>query len=259
LIRRAVSAIVPDPFKRLIDRLRMRRFLALSGPAASAYVAASGLQVSGGPFAGMQYPSGLERTNGALVAKLLGAYECELHSVVEELVHSDAAHVIDVGCAEGYYAVGFARAMPATTVHAYDIDGRARAACAELAALNSVGQRVVVREACTPADLAEFPARGVVLFCDCEGYERTLLDPDAAAVLAHWLILVELHDFIDPTITATIQSRFAGTHTVELIGGEERDPDRYPQLGSFSARERSALLNEYRPELMSWAVLRPAP
>lgn len=255
--RRALSALVPNRVKRLIDRIRLRRFLALSGPAADRFTAASGLQVIDGPFAGMQYLPGLERTNRALVAKLLGAYERELHGAVRELVQSAASHVIDVGSAEGYYAVGLARQMPAATVHAYDIDGRARAACAQLAALNDVGRRVIVHDACTPADLCEFPPYGVALFCDCEGYERTLLDPDAAPVLRHWLIVVELHDFVDPTITASIQSRFATTHEIELIRGEPRDPDRYPALASFNLRERSALLSEYRPELMSWAILRP--
>jgi hypothetical protein len=45
----------------------------------------------------------------------------------------------------------------------------------------------------------------------------TLLDPDAAPVLRNWWILVELHDFADPAISASIASRFAATHHVELI------------------------------------------
>ncbi len=256
LVRRALSKILPDRVKRMIDRFRERRFQAAVGPAATRFVATSGLEVVQGPFVGMHYIPGLERT-GALVAKLLGAYERELHAAVHEIVEGSASHLVDVGSAEGYYAVGFARRMPATTVYAYDIDAGSREACARLAVLNDVGSRVVIRGACTPTDLADFPQTGVVLLSDCEGYERTLLDPDAAPVLRHWTILVELHDVVDASISRTIRSRFAGTHAIELISGETRNPDEYPELRSFSPRERTAVLNENRPELMTWAFMRP--
>ena len=52
------------------------------------------------------------------------------------------------------------------------------------------------------------PDAGVGLFCDAEGYELTLLDLDAVPQLRHWSIIVELHDFVDPTITETIRARF---------------------------------------------------
>lgn len=257
MVRRVLSRIVPDRGKRLIDRIRERRFLAVAGPAAARFVTANRLEVTDGPFAGMKYIPGLERTTGALVAKLLGAYERELHGAVEAIVESQASQLIDVGSAEGYYAVGFARRMPDATVYAYDIDAGARDACSRLAALNDVASRVVVGGACTPTDLAAFPPEGVVLFCDCEGYERTLLDPRAAPVLRRWTILVELHDVIDPSISPTIRSRFDATHRFELIRGERRDGAEYPALRSLSRRERAAVLSEYRPALMSWALMRP--
>lgn len=42
------------------------------------------------------------------VPKLLGSYECELHEIIESALRSNHHRVIDVGSAEGYYAVGFA-------------------------------------------------------------------------------------------------------------------------------------------------------
>ena len=48
------------------------------------------------------------------------------------------------GCAEGYYAVGMARLAPEITVYAYDIEERARIACADLAQRNGVADRVIV-------------------------------------------------------------------------------------------------------------------
>ena len=106
---------------------------------------------------------------------------------------------------------------------------------------------------CAPATLAGFPEQGVVLLSDCEGYERTLLDPALAPRLARWPILVELHDFLDPSISQTITERFAATHEIETIEGEQRDADRMPELAFMSRRARKAVLSERRPGPMRWA------
>ena len=154
------------------------------------------------------------------------------------------AHVIDVGCAEGYYAVGLALAIPGTHVHAYDIDVQARVRCAELAQQNAVAGRVSIHSECAPGDARGFPEQGVVLLSDCEGYERTLLDPALAPRLKRWPMLVELHDFLDPSISRTIAERFAPTHEIEIVEGEPRDPDGVPELDFMTPRQRRAVLSD---------------
>lgn len=248
---------LPSRIARRIDARRTRAFLDLIGPPTRAFVERYGLQVRSGPLQGMFYLPGLEATSGDLVAKLLGAYEAELHPVIERWVTSGASRVIDVGSAEGYYAVGFAHAMPDATVYAYDIDQAARVRCAELAALNDATDRVVIEGECTPHTLNEHPEAGVLLLSDCEGYERTLLDPAIAPRLARWSILVELHEFIDAGITETLQGRFATTHDIELIDGTDRDGGAYPELADVDDRARRALLSENRPGAMRWMSLTP--
>lgn len=65
------------------------------------------------------------------VPYILGSYEEELHEVVEEIIARSPAVVVDIGAAEGYYAIGFARRLPKTTVFAIDLDSRARQVCEE--------------------------------------------------------------------------------------------------------------------------------
>ena len=83
------SALIPSTALRAIDRVRTRRFLAITGPATVEYARRHGLQVRHGPFTGMTYLDGLEETSGDLVAKLTGTYERELHGVVREWIASD--------------------------------------------------------------------------------------------------------------------------------------------------------------------------
>ena len=255
---KAVSSLLPQGTLRTIDRVRTRRFLSrVSGPTVE-YVRRYGLEVRQGPFRGMRYLEGLEPSSGDLVAKLAGTYERELHAVVADWVSANHLHIIDVGCAEGYYAVGFAYAMTDTTVHAFDIDPVARARCGALSQLNGVETRLRIRGSCEPSALSAFPERGVALLSDCEGYERILLDPVAAPRLQGWPILVELHDFIDSAITETICARFGDSHEIGLIEGEGRkEQERLPELAFMSARQRAAVLGERRPGPMRWAYLRP--
>jgi hypothetical protein len=228
----------------------------MTGPPTAEYVRRNGLAVARGPFTGMRYLAGLETTSGDLVAKLAGTYERELHPSIGEWIRSELTDIIDVGCAEGYYAVGLAMSMPNIRMHAFDIDAVARGRCEALAKLNNVVDRVHLGGECTPETLARFPNSGVALLSDCEGFERRLLDPILAPQLRSWQILVELHDFLDQQITETIVSRFESTHSIELIDGEGRD-DNLPELEFMSRRERNAVLSERRPGPMRWAHLRP--
>src|SRR5207302_355482 len=77
---------------------------------ANTYIAKHGARILGGPFAGMEYVSAA--TEGALVPRLLGTYESELHPHLQAFAEAGLDCVVDVGCAEGYYAVGLARMMP---------------------------------------------------------------------------------------------------------------------------------------------------
>ena len=86
----------------------------------STLVAHSSTTVQDGPFKGMTYVAA--PSEGGLAPKLLGVYEATLNDVF--LGASDQGYdvVLNVGCAEGFYAVGCARLLPDIPVLAWDID-----------------------------------------------------------------------------------------------------------------------------------------
>src|SRR5437016_2600251 len=69
-------------------------------------VARRGWVVQSGPFAGMLYVN--QAVGSAHVPKLLGSYEAELHEIMRSVLTENYATIVDVGCAEGYYAIGLA-------------------------------------------------------------------------------------------------------------------------------------------------------
>ncbi|HEX5309169.1 MAG TPA: class I SAM-dependent methyltransferase [Solirubrobacteraceae bacterium] len=258
ILRKAVSALVPQAGKNAIDGARARRLVQQIFPLNERYIELHGLDVRRGPFAGMHYTRIEDPAPGNLVAKLVGTYEQQVYPwLTDRWIGGDFDVVLDVGCAEGFYAVGLARAMPRATVHAFDTYEPARRECARLAAHNGVGERVIVREFCTPETLAEFANAKVALLSDCEGYEKVLLDPAISPSLSRWSLIVEQHDNEDPTISATLQERFGGTHEIETIDFVSAEKAAsLPELSWMTKRELRLVLDE-RPAGISWALFSP--
>jgi hypothetical protein len=256
MLRRVASALVPDAGKRAIDKARAHRFLRRIGPINDEYVRRYGLDVRRGPFAGMHYMSGQEHISGHLIAKLVGSYERQIYPWFEQWIADEFELVLDVGSAEGFYAVGLARAMPDVEVRAYDTYEPARRDCAALARANGVQDRVLIAGECTPATLAEVSQERVALLSDCEGYEKILLDPERAPNLHKWSIIVEQHNLLDPTIGPTIEQRFGETHDIEVVDYVPPSGDGLSELEWLTDEQVRLVLDE-RPLPMSWALLRP--
>jgi hypothetical protein len=226
-------------------------------------LAKHGLVVQSGPFAGMRYTPGVidsalgtpRALGSALIPKLLGCYEAELQGVLEGALERGYAEVIDIGSAEGYYAVGLALRLPGARVHAFEVDGLRRRLCAEMARANGVAERVVMAGACDGAALAALASGHPLVVCDCEGYELDLLQPDVIPGLRGCDLLVELHDSANPIISETILARFAPSHDLTLIQSAEMHPADYPALLSLGADDQRFALSEERPPGMQWVFM----
>lgn len=190
-------------------------------------------RVRRGPFRGMRYPRGWSQA--CHLPKLLGTYEAELHPVVQSFTARGYRTILNAGCAEGYYAVGLARAMPAAHVVAFDTDPEARQRCTELARLNAVEARVEVRGEITHADLQTERDSPTLLLCDIEGAEDALIDPNAAPALRSMDLLVEVHDIFVPGTGERLSARFAPSHDVQRILGGEHDS---PALSEVVGRDQ---------------------
>lgn len=213
--------------------------------------------VQGGPFRGMRMLRKSSWGAGEISPKLIGCYEAELHPHVAEVIAKDYPLVINVGCAEGYYAVGLARRLRRSKVIAYDVSPAAQAVCRAAAEINGAAERVEVRGICTPGNLSADLDLGLPTFLlmDCEGAEINLLDPEKIPGLVRCDILVECHDLHNPAITPSLLSRFAATHNVERIEEGGRNPN-HPMLHKMDSVDRWLAVCEFRLEVMHWLMLR---
>lgn len=219
------------------------------------------LTVLHGPFKGMRYPS-LTSHCSAIYPKILGSYECELEPCIREFIDRAPAEVIDVGCAEGYYAVGLALRLPDTRVLAADLSDAALASCAEMAALNGVSNRVTTIKGLSARDLIQLGRQpNGLLICDCEGAEKFLITEPVLHAMSSWHLLIEMHEFAQPGIEDELIPLVGKTHTVQVIDSID-DIRRVrafpvPELAACDAEMKYELCREGRPHPMKWLVARP--
>ena len=186
-----------------------------------------GTVVKQGLVAGLDFVE--NSSEGCHIAKLLGCYEQPLQPYISELISRQYDNLVNIGCAEGYYAVGLARLLPNTKSYAYDTDPKARDACRALAIKNRVSDRVTIGELFTPEDFKKYEGTNTLVFCDIEGAERDLLDPIVSPALKTIDIIVESHECLTPGITEELISRFSTTHAITQVNDNgSRNLDKMP-------------------------------
>ena len=213
-----------------------------------------GTRVLHGPFHGMVYPAdSLVSRHGA--PKLLGSYEQELHPVINEVIENAAEYelMVDIGCAEGYYAVGLAL-KTGKIVDAFDTEPREIAYCREMARQNKVENKVILHDWCGSRYLQGLEDKRCFIISDCEGYEGTLFDAITVKSLKRCDLLIELHDLDGIIMSEVISDRFRNTHEIRLIPSVSPRVEQYDEL-EFLGDKAQAAIWEYRSDGQMWAHL----
>jgi len=211
-----------------------------------------GTRVMAGPFATMEF---IERSaEGCHVPKLPGFYEEELHDFILALPGAGYTRVLNIGCAEGYYAVGIKRLLPEVRVLAYDINPAAQEACRALADKNAI--EIEVGAEFKSEDFAQFASEKVLVWCDIEGAEIDLLDPTKPPALAGMDLLVELHPTLKGHTAGIVPQRFDTTHHIEIREARGHNPILPPFLKQLGHLDQLLTQWEWRSAPTPWAIMR---
>jgi hypothetical protein len=246
LVRRTVARVLNPVRPKVIayrrglrDRERVSKIV---------HARAAGV-VQRGPFRGMRLTSLLTDTS----SKVLGSYEEELHETLVRLLTARPEQIVNVGCSDGYYAVGCKLRLPSANVWAFDASEYFRGVVATTAGLNGVD--VNIGGFLEPQGLEGLVlGHKTLVICDCEGCEYALLHPRAAPSLRDATLLVELHE--EPGQPEEFLERFSATHRTTLIESQPRNAGDYHELDGLPDHDRSLAVFE-RPFTMTWAVLEP--
>jgi hypothetical protein len=219
------------------------------------------LVVRNGPFKGLKYPR-LDSVCSSIYPKLLGSYEKELWETIKIFSKNKYTEIIDIGCAEGYYAIGLSIKIPRAKIYAYDTDKKARMLCQEMASLNDVADRVIIRSTCTAQELKifNFSGRGLIV-CDCEGFEKELFNKNNVKNLKNCDLIIEAHDLIDMNISGYLKEVFSKTHKIQSIKSiddiEKVHTYVFAEFKNLTLNEKKKILEERRRSIMEWLICTP--
>ena len=216
------------------------------------------MRVTQGPFRGMKLVNAA--FGSSLMPKMVGTYELEIQQDIEDLLGNNYHYFMDIGAAEGYYAVGMAMRLAGrkTKTYAYDIAPESAIAVSQAADWNGVLEKIEIRDLCRHSDFEIAKTGQTLVICDIEGAEKELLDPDAAPGLRLCDIVVEVHD--GPSghdIRNLLLKRFRNSHhIIQRFAAPRHSRD----LGSLSwklpQKLALSLMNEGRNFGIEWLVMK---
>lgn len=214
-----------------------------------------GTMVINGPLKGLDFLA--QSSEGCHIAKLLGCYEQPLHLHIERAIKRGYSSVLNIGSAEGYYAVGIARRLPDAMIYAFDTDANAQIACAELSKKNAVQDRVHVSGQFSHENFSEFTGDDCLIMCDIEGAEGELLNPELAPDLLNFDLIVESHECLKPGITDQLIGRFERTHDIVVVedSGCRELEFRPPWFDKLAHLDQLLATWEWRSGPTPWLVM----
>ena len=214
------------------------------------------------PFQGMAY---IDQSGGSILgAKLLGTYEQELNGAIGEIINDQPELIIDVGSAEGYYAVGLCYKLKSTKMIAFEVEEKSHIKLASLAKLNGVSDQITQLGMCDSDSLNKVlqPIENAVVICDIEGAEEFVLNIEASPKLKQCKVLVEIHELLVPDVDTLIKNRFSETHNIQIIKEQPRTLEEAKTVNQkLNAGQTDTtilrLLSEMRRDQMQWFWMTP--
>ena len=210
-----------------------------------------------GLFKSLKYDD-TESKGSSIYAKLLGSYEQEIMPVLEKLLKKQYNRLINIGCDEGYYAVGIAIVLPNIKVIAFDCSRKAQENCKTLSKLNNVQDRILVKGC---FDLRESAPHEItertIFIVDCEGCENEIITKQLVASFSNADFIIELHYSKHPLILTKLNELFTATHKISVIkalSDHERVMNyQFEELNGLTYDQKNLILNE-REGFLEWFI-----
>ena len=178
---------------------------------------------------------------------------------------SGRSTLIDLGAADGYYAVGAVTSGLFDNSIAFEISEIGQTAIIENAHRNSVGDRIRVFGEAKSDFLTSLNTHfgldlsGTVLLIDIEGAEFNLLSVELLWGLRCAALIVEIHDF-QPEDSGQLElllERSKEFFVISWITTGQRDLSVFPEIEEWPDDDRWILCSESRPKRMKWLALTP--
>ncbi|MDO6408876.1 hypothetical protein [Pantoea phytobeneficialis] len=215
-----------------------------------------------GPFTGMKLDRNTWWGKLDLASQCLGLYEKEILDIVGEINPDQYSRFIDIGAADGYYAIGMLLSGKFNKTSCFEITEKGREVIAKNWQNNgSPGELHIFGEA-TEKSLAALSAEernNAFVLVDIEGFEFELLSEKTLSLLQSCTVIIEIHHWVDdflPRYTRLLRTA-SQLFDLELLKPVERATLHLAELRDLTDDNRLLLTSERRPGVMRFLKLSP--
>ena len=216
------------------------------------------LIVKQGPFAGLKYPAA-KSYGSVFFPKIMGVYEMQLQKYIMEFKKKKYDKIINIGAAEGYYAVGSAMLFSDTKVFAIDKDKKALSFLAKMAKINGVQDYIKIYDGEVKKFFNEIdPKSKNLIISDCEGCEFDIFSNSSTEVFKNSDLIIEMH-YKKKDLTIDFQrnefiKRFNDNHDVKIVKPIKNNVENYPSLENMAVKYAKRFIQENRSINAEWII-----
>ena len=213
-----------------------------------------------GLFKGMRLSDNTWWGKADLGSQCLGLYEKQILDLVSRSGPYDT--FLDIGAADGYYAIGMLHAQMAKRSICFEISEKGQASIRENWALNkSIGKLEVHGEAnkvTLGKIVPKLTGKSLVLI-DIEGAEFLLLTPKIITMLKRFEIIIEIHNWVENFRSkyTELLTNLNKHYEINVLKNAAQNTENIPLLRSYTDENRLLVASERRPCLMRFLHLKP--
>jgi hypothetical protein len=196
------------------------------------------------------------------VTQQLGLYEKEVVEVISQLSSADRIF-IDIGAANGYYAVGAALCLTYKKVIAYEMTDHGRNSIVLNSQLNGVSDKVEIKGCFDSKSISDLNGiigcEDFVFLVDIEGGEYEVLSEHFFSSFKKSYVIVELHPWLVNNVDriSELFSSAKFTHNVTKIQNNGRDILNFPFFACIKEDYLCLSISENRDRPMEWVLFSP--
>tara|TARA_B100000886_G_scaffold325554_1_gene271219 strand:+ start:4324 stop:5103 length:780 start_codon:yes stop_codon:yes gene_type:complete len=226
----------------------------------------SNSQVISGPYKGTYLINKSHWSKFDYGSKLLGFYEEQIQNLIVDIQKkNDLKLFLNIGCGDGYHALGLVKNKFFEKSICYDISSEARNILEINIRKNNLYNKFIIKKEANideiKRDLETNDIQKTLFLIDIEGDEFTLFKDEDLNFLKKSFIIIEDHNFLikEDKIKKNFYTSLNKYFNVRLIENGPRNPFKIQNdlIDQLNDDARFLLLSEGRPKKMRWIFLYP--
>ena len=219
-------------------------------------------KIQHGPFQGMALSANTWWSKYDLGAQCLGIYEYEILVELEVLLEGQNKTFIDIGAADGYYAVGALFSGLCGKVICFEQSEAGRDTIRDNWKANGAHGSLIVQGEANNESLSalkESDVNNAVVLIDVEGAEFDILTEPVLEKLKRCVVILEVHNWAEDFVSryTGLLQRLHAYFDIEKIDRKTIDLYSFSELRDLTDDNRALLGSERRPCAMRFLKLLP--